>query len=82
MKNNVIQFEEYKQKLKLKKKKIKYNKGKHIPYVAVFKPINRCIQGWSKNKKEFLKDTASILKQLLMSKAEYFFDCHKITKDG
>ena len=82
MKNNVIQFEEYKQKLKLKKKKIKYNKGKHIPYVAIFKPINRCIQGWATNKKDFLKDTVSILKQLLDEKRpEYFFDCYKITKD-
>ena len=34
------------------------------------------------NKKHFLKDTVSILKQLLDEKRpEYFFDCYKITKD-
>ena len=82
MKNNIIQFEKYKQELKLKKKKIKYRKGKHIPYVAVFRIKNRCVQGWGKNKKDFLKDCVSMLKQMLDEyKPEYFLDCYKITKD-
>ena len=79
MKNNVIQFEEYKQKLKTKKPKPKTRKQKLKFYGAVSIVKGRCIQGWSSSKKEFLKDCASILKQLLSERnAEYFFDCHEV----
>jgi len=79
MKNNIIQFEEYKQKLRTKKLKPKNRKQKYKFYGAVSIIKGRCIQGWASSKKEFLKDCASILKQLLNERnAEYFFDCHKV----
>tara|TARA_R100000541_G_scaffold57753_1_gene68147 strand:- start:46 stop:360 length:315 start_codon:yes stop_codon:yes gene_type:complete len=77
--NNVIQFKKYKQKLKKEK-----TKSKHKPkyYVAVPKIVNKTVQGWGFSKKEFLKDCAGIFKQMLDEhNAEYFFDCHRITKD-
>ena len=82
MKNNIIQFEEYRQKLKLQKK-IKYKKHRHRYYVAIPKIKHRCVQGFHSSKKEFLKETVEIFKQLLTEQnAEFFFDCYKITKDS
>ena len=73
--NNVLKLEDYK-KIKKKKKKIKYKM-----YAALYKNKSRCIQGWGSSKKEFLKDCASILKQMLdEKKPEYFFDCFKVDK--
>jgi len=79
MKNNVIQFEEYKQKLKAKKPKTKTRKQKLKFYGAVSIVKGRCIQGWASSKKEFLKDCVSMLKQILNEhRPEYFFDCHEV----
>ena len=63
MKNNIIQFEEFKQQLKLKRK-VKYKKYRHKYYVAIPKIKHRCVQGFHSSKKEFLKETVEIFKQL------------------
>ena len=82
--NNIIQFKEYKDKLKLKKpikkRKHKTNSWGNT-YIAIPKFKNRCVQGWGSSKKEFLKDCVGVLKQLLDEKRpEFFFDCYRITK--
>ena len=82
--NNIIQFKEYKDKLKLKKpikkRKPKTNSWGNM-YVAVPRIVNRCVQGWSSSKKKFLKDNAQYMKQFLDEmRPEYFFDCYRITK--
>ena len=71
MNNNVIKFK-LKEKLKRKRKiKIKY-------YIATYKAPSRQIQGFSINKKEFLKDCVSLTKHMLNErKPEYFFTCIK-----
>ena len=80
MKNNIIQFEEYKQKLKLQKK-IKYKKHRHRYYVAIPKIKHRCVQGFHSSKKEFLKETVEIFKQLLTEhNAEFFLIAIKLQK--
>ena len=82
MKNNIIQFEKFKQQLKLKRK-VKYKKYRHKYYVAIPKIKHRCVQGFHSSKKEFLKETIEIFKQLLDEhNADFFFDCYKITKDS
>ena len=82
MKNNIIQFEEFKQQLKLKRK-VKYKKYRHKYYVAIPKIKHRCVQGFHSSKKEFLKETVEIFKQLLDEhNAEFFFECYKISKDS
>ena len=82
--NNIIQFKEYKDELKLKKpikkKKHKTNFWGNT-YVGIPKFKNRCVQGGGSSKKEFLKDCVGILKQLLDEKRpEFFFDCYRVTK--
>ena len=52
MKNNIIQFEEFKQQLKLKRK-VKYKKYRHKYYVAIPKIKHRCVQGFHSSKKNF-----------------------------
>ena len=83
MKNNVIQLSEYRNKSKPKKKKVKYNKYRHKYYIAIPRMKHKCIQGFHSSKKEFLKETVDIFKQLLNEHSpEFFFDCYKITKDN
>ena len=73
MKNNIIQFEEFKQQLKLKRK-VKYKKYRHKYYVAIPRIKYRSVQGFHSSKKEFLKETIEIFKQLLNEhNAEFFF---------
>ena len=62
--NNIIQFEEFKQQLKLKRK-VKYKKYRHKYYVAIPRIKYRSVQGFHSSKKEFLKETIEIFKQLL-----------------
>ena len=78
--SNVLKLEDYRKiKKKTKKKKYKANWGKM--YAALYKKESRCVQGWGRSKKEFLKDCASTLKQMLDERRpEYFFDCFEIDK--